>query len=95
MDERTFPSNSRGYHESAESEKALKVALALGDSTNSNSKVLVLAFARPSEPEMSGKVPILLNEAREQLKQMLSQLRDRVQQSGIKIETRWHRFGTW
>jgi nucleotide-binding universal stress UspA family protein len=74
-----------GYDASADSEKALEVALALGDSTNG--KVLVLAVARPSEPETSGKAAALLNGAREQLERMLSQLRDRVQRHGIKIET--------
>lgn len=74
-----------GYDASAESEKALEVALALGECTNS--KVLVLAVARPSEPEMSGKAAALLDAAREQLERTLSQLRGRVQQNGIRIET--------
>jgi nucleotide-binding universal stress UspA family protein len=61
------------------------MALALGESTNS--KVLVLAVARPSEPGTSAKAAARLNGAREQLERMLSQLRDRVQRNGIKIET--------
>jgi nucleotide-binding universal stress UspA family protein len=46
-----------GYDASAESEKAVEVALALGE--GANSKVLVLAVAPPSEPETSGKGAIL------------------------------------
>ena len=74
-----------GYDASAESEKALKIALALGESTDS--KVLVLAVARPSEPETPGKAASLLNGARERLERALTELRGRVQKNGSKIET--------
>lgn len=74
-----------GYDASTESEKALEVALALGDSTDS--KVLVLAVARPSEPDTSVKAVALLNGARERLERALSHLRSRVRQNGVEIET--------
>jgi nucleotide-binding universal stress UspA family protein len=73
-----------GYDGSVESEKALDVALALSDGTHS--KVLVLSVARPSEPESPGRAKTL-DAAREELKQVLSRVRSRVQQNGIQIET--------
>jgi nucleotide-binding universal stress UspA family protein len=73
-----------GYDGSVGSEKALEAALALSDGTDS--KVLVLSVARPSEPE-STESATTLDAAREELKKALSRLRGRVQQNGIQIET--------
>jgi nucleotide-binding universal stress UspA family protein len=73
-----------GYDGSVESEKALETALALSDGTDS--KVLVLSVARPSEPESIGCAKTL-DAAHEELKKVLSRLRCRVQQNGIQIET--------
>lgn len=73
-----------GYDGSAECERALEAAIALGD--GSESKLLVLAVARPPEPELSSRTNAL-DTAREDLERTLTRLRSRVRGEGIEIET--------
>jgi nucleotide-binding universal stress UspA family protein len=73
-----------GYDGSVECEKALEAAIALGDSNES--RLLVLAVARRTEPEVSNDANAL-DTAREHLERTLTQLRSRVRGEGIEIET--------
>jgi nucleotide-binding universal stress UspA family protein len=73
-----------GYDGSAECERALEAAIALGD--GSESRLLVLAVARPPEPELSSRTNAL-DTAREHLERTLTGLRSRVRGEGIEIET--------
>ena len=73
-----------GYDGSVECERALEAAIALGD--GSESRLLVLAVARPPEPELSSRTNTL-DTAREHLERTLTRLRSRVRGEGIEIET--------
>ena len=73
-----------GYDGSVECERALEMAIALGSS--SEGRLLVLAVARPPEPEPSSGANVL-DAAREQLERTLTRLRRRVGHERIEIET--------
>jgi nucleotide-binding universal stress UspA family protein len=73
-----------GYDASVECERALEAAIALGDSCES--RLLVLAVARPPEPEPSSPTNAL-DAAREHLERTLTRLRSQLQGKGIEIET--------
>jgi nucleotide-binding universal stress UspA family protein len=73
-----------GYDGSVECERALEAAIALGDGCES--RLLVLAVARPPEPELS-RGTNALDTAREHLERTLTRLRSRVRGEGIEIET--------
>jgi nucleotide-binding universal stress UspA family protein len=73
-----------GYDGSVECERALEVAIALGESCDS--RLLVLSVARPPEPEPSDGANAL-DAGRERLERTLMCLRSRVERKGIEIET--------
>jgi len=73
-----------GYDGSIHSERALETALALGKCTES--ELLVLAVARPQEPEPSRRANPLESASR-RLERTLARLRRRMRRKGIEIET--------
>jgi len=73
-----------GYDGSIESERALQVAFALVQCTES--ELFVLAVARPPEPQPPSRA-YASGAASEQLERALARLRSRVRRMGIEIKT--------
>lgn len=74
-----------GYDGSAQSEKAVAVALSIA--TNMDSRVLLFAVARPPEPATSVEVHAVLDDAREHYDEGFKRIVAQAREKGIAIET--------
>lgn len=74
-----------GYDTSAQSEKAVDVALSLAVSLDAT--VLVFAVARPPEPATLVEVEAVLDDAREHYEEGFKRIHDRAKEQEVSIET--------
>lgn len=74
-----------GYDTSAQSEKAVDVALSLAESIDAT--VLIFAVARPPEPATSVEVEAVLDDAQEHYEQGFVRIRQKAAAQEIMIET--------
>lgn len=74
-----------GFDGSPQSQRAVDVAFALADALDS--KVLVMAVARPSEPPSRVELKAMLEEATEHFDQSFKTLKQRASEGGVDLET--------
>jgi nucleotide-binding universal stress UspA family protein len=74
-----------GFDGSPQSQRAVDVAFALAHALDS--KVLVMAVARPSEPPSRVELKAMLEEATEHFDQSFKTLKQRASEEGVDLET--------
>lgn len=74
-----------GYDGSAQSEKAVAVALSIAEAMDS--QVLLFAVARPPEPATSVEVHAVLDDAKEHYEEGFSRIVATAREKGITVET--------
>lgn len=74
-----------GYDSSAQSEKAVAVALSIAEAMDS--QVLLFAVARPPEPATSVEVHAVLDDAREHYQEGFNRIVATAREKGVNIDT--------
>ena len=74
-----------GYDGSAESEKAVELAVSLASSMDSS--ILIFAVARPPEPSTSVEVEAVLDNAREHYEEAFTRLLAKVKEQNLEVQT--------
>jgi nucleotide-binding universal stress UspA family protein len=81
----TFQHILVGYDGSAQSEKAVDVAISMAHGLDS--KVLVFAVARPPEPATSVEVHAVLDDAKEHFEEGFKRLEERARKADVELRT--------